>query len=158
MVWTDERVEHLKELWADGYSNTEIAGRINDQAGLELVSRMAVGGKIHRLGLSRGPVEGRTRNAHKRKPKQEFGKRRKAVLPATPIPPPKDFDVVRVMAKDLRAKDCRWPIGDPKHAGFGFCGLEKLPGLPYCAAHALRAYQAPVVSSPAPTSQQLEMA
>jgi GcrA cell cycle regulator len=43
----------------------------------------------------------------------------------------------------LEAEHCRWPIGDPKHADFHFCGKGKLPGLPYCEHHARRAYQLP---------------
>lgn len=34
---------------------------------------------------------------------------------------------------------CKWPIGDPQHAGFGFCGRRADDG-PYCPSHAKRAY------------------
>ena len=46
MSWTDERVELLKKLWADGLSASQIA------AELGCVTRNAVIGKVHRLGLS----------------------------------------------------------------------------------------------------------
>src|SRR5690554_7667093 len=46
MSWTDERVELLKKLWADGLSASQIAGRLGS------VTRNAVIGKVHRLGLS----------------------------------------------------------------------------------------------------------
>jgi GcrA cell cycle regulator len=36
---------------------------------------------------------------------------------------------------DLEAGDCRWPVGDPRHADFHFCGAQKIAGRPYCAAH-----------------------
>ncbi len=36
---------------------------------------------------------------------------------------------------DLEADDCRWPIGDPRQAGFHFCGAQKEEGRPYCVAH-----------------------
>ncbi len=36
---------------------------------------------------------------------------------------------------DLEARDCRWPIGDPRQDGFHFCGAEQMLGRPYCAAH-----------------------
>ena len=32
----------------------------------------------------------------------------------------------------FQRNDCRWPIGDPKHPDFHFCGAPKLPGRPYC--------------------------
>ena len=45
MSWTNEQVELLKQLWNEGYSASQIA----DQIGT--VTRNAVIGKIHRLGL-----------------------------------------------------------------------------------------------------------
>lgn len=51
MAWTDERVEKLKELWADGQSASQIARELGG------VSRNAVIGKVHRLGLSNRGAE-----------------------------------------------------------------------------------------------------
>lgn len=53
MSWTDDRVEKLKELWGDGMSASQIA------KALGAVTRNAVIGKVHRLGLSnRGTTSG----------------------------------------------------------------------------------------------------
>lgn len=46
MTWNDERVELLKKLWAEGLSASQIAVRLGE------VTRNAVIGKCHRLGLS----------------------------------------------------------------------------------------------------------
>ncbi|MEL6435380.1 MAG: GcrA family cell cycle regulator [Pseudomonadota bacterium] len=46
MSWTDERVETLKKLWADGLSASQIAAKLGG------VSRNAVIGKVHRLKLA----------------------------------------------------------------------------------------------------------
>ena len=46
MSWTDERVEMLKKLWADGLSASQIAAELGG------ITRNAVIGKVHRLGLS----------------------------------------------------------------------------------------------------------
>src|SRR5918999_5304444 len=46
MNWTDERVELLKKLWADGLSASQIAAELGG------ITRNAVIGKVHRLGLS----------------------------------------------------------------------------------------------------------
>lgn len=54
MSWTDERVEKLKELWGEGMSASQIAKALGG------VTRNAVIGKVHRLGLSNrgtGPEE-----------------------------------------------------------------------------------------------------
>ena len=50
MSWTDERVEMLKVMWSEGKSASQIAKELGG------VTRNAVIGKVHRLGLSnRGP-------------------------------------------------------------------------------------------------------
>ncbi len=67
MSWTDERIEQLRRLWAEGHSASQIAGTLGGG-----VSRNAVIGKIHRLGLS-----GRVKTA-----------RPAARRPAAPVAPP----------------------------------------------------------------------
>ena len=54
--WNDERNDVLKALWKDGLSASQIAGKLGG------VSRNAVIGKIHRLGL-----EGRAKPAAPRR-------------------------------------------------------------------------------------------
>lgn len=49
MEWTEERVETLKGLWKNGYTARQIAERLGG------VTRNAVIGKAHRLGLSSRP-------------------------------------------------------------------------------------------------------
>jgi len=46
MSWTDERVEVLKKMWGEGQSASQIAKELGG------VTRNAVIGKVHRLGLS----------------------------------------------------------------------------------------------------------
>jgi len=36
---------------------------------------------------------------------------------------------------DLEDRMCRWPIGDPKDKGFGFCGHATAHGKSYCRQH-----------------------
>ena len=140
--WTDTRVERLKAFWADGLSASEIAGRLGE------VTRNAVIGKVHRLGLagrkttSRKPAPRRTsprRNrpgrVERRLPPAPF--MRPAALPPAPPPP---VAALMLPLRQLRDDQCRWPVGDPREAGFGFCGCQKAPGVPYCAHHAAIAY------------------
>ena len=47
MSWTDERIDLLRKLWLDGLSASRIAAELADG-----VTRNAVIGKVHRLGLS----------------------------------------------------------------------------------------------------------
>ena len=46
MSWSDERVEKLKKMWGEGQSASQIAKELGG------VTRNAVIGKVHRLGLS----------------------------------------------------------------------------------------------------------
>jgi GcrA cell cycle regulator len=134
--WTDVRTERLKALWADGRPASEIAGLLGE------VTRNAVIGKVHRLGLagrkttSRKPLPRRAKlsRAGLRQPPARF------VRPAAPLPPPPPSAALMLPLRQLRADQCRWPIGDPLDAGFGFCGCRKAPGVPYCAHHAAIAY------------------
>ena len=47
MSWTDERIEMLKRLWLDGLSASKIASQLGNA-----ITRNAVIGKVHRMGLS----------------------------------------------------------------------------------------------------------
>ncbi len=130
MGWTDEQVEELKRLWNEGLTTGDIGKALG-------VSKNAVVGKAHRLGLNsrpspirRGDEEAGAEEAPAPEPKETkkvSGKREK--------PKEKLFTV-----NDLTSNSCRWPIGDPKDEDFHFCGKEALPGKPYCLEHAAVAY------------------
>ena len=60
MSWTDDRVEQLKKLWADGLSASQIASKLGE------VTRNAVIGKVHRLGLAGRATTSRVRTARPR--------------------------------------------------------------------------------------------
>ena len=64
MSWTDERVETLKKMWGEGQSASQIAKELGG------VTRNAVIGKVHRLGLSNraGGGGGAAKPAAKDKP------------------------------------------------------------------------------------------
>ena len=61
MAWTDDRVEILKKLWAEGLSASQIARELGD------VTRNAVIGKVHRLGLAgrASPTKPKSRLRHR---------------------------------------------------------------------------------------------
>ncbi len=76
MSWTDERVEILKKMWGEGQSASQIAKELGG------VTRNAVIGKVHRLGLSNRAGSG---GGAKAAPKAEA----KPKAPAKPKPAPK---------------------------------------------------------------------
>jgi GcrA cell cycle regulator len=154
--WDDDREALLRKLHSEGLSASQIAVRIC-VTGFE-VTRNAVIGKANRMGLTGGDKPRRSsRSPRKRKPKSGnsinmvFGASRKSAklfLDAEPFTPGPELVIPlheRKTIATLEENDCRWPIGDPQHADFHFCGKAKVPGLVYCPHHAMRAYQPPEV-------------
>jgi len=72
MSWTEERIEHLKKMWHDGATASQIADELGG------VSRNAVIGKAHRLGLEQRPSPV--------KPGEEKESRKPAPAAAAPKP------------------------------------------------------------------------
>lgn len=160
-TWTEERVELLKKLWNDGLSASQIAGELG------AVTRNAVIGKVHRLGLSgraktAGSSTPRPRKPATRAPSAPMARTSFAVRGANALAPQTtpeveavpavipalSEDVVipfaeRVTIMELRENMCRWPMGDPTTAEFRFCGAKATVGTPYCTHHCRIAYQPP---------------
>ena len=144
MSWTDDRIDQLKKLWAAGLTCSEIAGELGG------VSRNAVIGKVHRLGLGRVHVNS---NAEKKTSEPKPGQRRPTMAripmrPKAESPPiaaepnedaaPEIDDIAPatlVQFLDLTDETCKWPVGDVQAPNFGFCGRPPLAGTPYCAGH-----------------------
>jgi GcrA cell cycle regulator len=155
MGWTDERVELLKKLWADGLSASQIAGELGG------ITRNAVIGKVHRLGLSgraKAPSSAMARPRKMRAPSAALRMARPAVrgntalaraMPAYELdmePEPEFRENIipigqRCTLLELSDSKCRWPIGDPGTPEFFFCGGKPAGEVPYCAYHARVAYQ-----------------
>ena len=58
--------------------------------------------------------------------------------------PGRDVDIPRLQRRtfaQLNRAACRWPIGDPSHPDFFFCGAPRSAGKPFCPAHCERAYR-----------------
>ena len=77
MSWTDERVETLKKMWAEGQSASQIAKELGG------VTRNAVIGKVHRLGLSNRATASTAKTA-KDKPSKPSAAKAKPSKPAEP--------------------------------------------------------------------------
>jgi GcrA cell cycle regulator len=147
MGWTDERVETLKKLWLDGLSASQIAKQLGG------VTRNAVIGKVHRLGLS-----GRAAPSHPSRPAFKAPRPPRPIsmptprprtvearAPQPPAPRPTPFVELPGTATvlTLGAHMCKWPIGDPTSQDFTFCGRRAVDDGPYCADHARLAYAPP---------------
>jgi GcrA cell cycle regulator len=156
MNWTDERVELLKKLWADGLSASQIAAELGG------VTRNAVIGKVHRLGLSgraKAPSSSVPRPRKPRPAAQMIRVSRPVArgntalahdalvayeIESEPVSEPLENIVPigqRCTLLELSDAKCRWPIGDPGTADFFFCGGRPAGEAPYCAYHSRIAYQ-----------------
>jgi GcrA cell cycle regulator len=145
MGWTDERVELLKKLWQDGLSASQIAKQLGG------VTRNAVIGKVHRLGLSGRATPSKPARTVFKAPRPA---RPAAAAPSAPrrLAEPVSQQVqptpVRYVDETpgsatvltLGAHMCKWPIGDPSLDSFTFCGRRSSDG-PYCMEHSQVAYQ-----------------
>lgn len=150
--WTDDRVEQLKKLWESGLSASQIAAELGN------ITRNAVIGKVHRLGLSgraKAPSSAAPRQRKVRAPQhmmrisRPMSRGNTALAQAFEVEEAADpvaFDNVVPMGQrrtllELTEDTCHWPIGDPGSTEFFFCGGKALGGLPYCAQHSRVAYQ-----------------
>lgn len=135
--WTDERVEVLTTLWRDGRSAAAIARALGG------VTRNAVIGKIHRLGLSGRAMPTQPGSRQARTPKAERPAPRLRRPPIARVWPVVAEPAPLEGTADLLSagrRDCRWPIGDPKAPGFALCGRPAARGA-YCAPHGALAYR-----------------
>ena len=111
-VWNKERLGQLTKLWGQGLSITQI--------GLKLgVTRNAVVGKVHRMGLPK-------RQSPIVRSDKPFEPKRRKLSPLT--------------FADWDRHKCCWPIGDPRSPDFKFCGDKVVEGRPYCEEHCNQAY------------------
>lgn len=134
--WSDDRIETLKTMWADGQTASVIAGHLG-------TSRNAILGKVHRLHLDARRVtirlpEMRICRPHKRV-RFRPTKPRAHIEPQTLVGEPMPIPVYSVDA--LTRTNCRWPYGDPGAPGFHFCGAHAVSRHPYCGPHHRLAYQ-----------------
>ena len=146
-TWTVERIEQLRHCIASGLTCSQTAAEIG-------VTRNAVIGKIHRLGLSPARPAGASarssppRARHPRiSPHSRLLRLIGAQAPgsaddAAAAPAPID-SAQRCSLLEIAQDKCHWPIGDPHAADFSFCGNAAVTGFSYCAGHARMAYRIP---------------
>ncbi len=151
--WTDDRVATLAKLWGEGLSASQIAAALGGG-----VTRNAVIGKVHRLGLSGRVKAGAPAPQRPAKPKliQATPPADEPPRPSADLPGPAPAETAvdhrwardialpeskRVGILELRDSMCKWPIGDPSKPDFAFCGARAASGMPYCTEHCRIAYQ-----------------
>jgi GcrA cell cycle regulator len=144
-LWTEIKIEQLRELWAAGLTAREIA----EQLGHDF-TRGAVIGKAWRLRLTPRPsplgrATGRTipvprPPAPPPRPPSALTPLQPAVPARAPPPPPR---MRRLQLVQLEPHHCKWPVNDPHLPGFYFCAANALDGEVYCEFHDRVAFARP---------------
>ncbi len=149
VTWNPERVAQLRTFIGAGLTCSQIAAEIG-------VSRNAVIGKIHRLGLGPGrPAAALGRSCPPRTQRPRVASQRHLLrVIAAQAPPIAEITPGEAAAVDgaqccslleLGHDKCRWPVSERSGsaADFVFCGNGIVAGFSYCAAHARMAYRSP---------------
>lgn len=148
--WTEDRIRTAQKMWIEGSSASQIMRALG--GGL---SRCAVQGKLHRLGLKKSDQAakitcetaniGRKIAAKKHmagngaKRSMKFGEPVSAVQIAPRKPKPEiPYSGEPVSIENVRSHMCRWPIMAGEEF-VGFCGADKERGA-YCERHAKVGY------------------
>src|ERR1700743_809405 len=121
--WTDDRVEQLKNLWTEGLSASQIARALGG------VTRNAVIGKVHRLGLA-GRASPSRSSERPRLPMAPKMPRTRTHVPAVAVveeDPLLFEDGSHATVLTISDRMCRWPIGAPSASDFPFLGLCPTP-------------------------------
>ena len=135
--WTQARVDKMIRLWAAGHS----AGQIVTELG-QGVTRNAVLGKLYRMGYTQ-EHQGKKNNPRR---KNAPAKRKARVFNPEPgVIKDTANGKARVSFDDIGPGQCRYIPGgiDPKKIKpheKQYCGLEAVPGLAWCEAHAAGVY------------------
>ncbi len=136
--WTEIRISDLKKLWIEGKSASQIARQLGG------VSRNAVIGKVHRMGLAGRDRPSAPRAVGRTNRRRVVGAQSTFVArPRTPRPPgapvysryagPELAPTSTIFT--LEAHSCRWPIGVPQEGDFGYCGRSRGRHVSYCDHH-----------------------
>lgn len=140
--WTDERVETLRTLWTAGQSGTQISKALGG------VSRSAVLGKVHRLGLmGKGAAPKKALSKPEKLMRRTHAK--KVEPPRVKAPRVKLATVTETMRSrawmplegseprvwtERQAGECKWPIDVPGQDMHACCLPTKLHPT-YCPSH-----------------------
>jgi GcrA cell cycle regulator len=167
MVWDEETIGLLRDLWTQGLSTAEIGRRLS-------VSKNAIVGKAHRLELDARPSPIRRESTKLMTERPPVGPRMAgATLPplasadtqpaaaasnvqplrsapvsgsrpvpaaTTPVPASRPVMPSAPIQGRRSTPSCCWPTGEPGTKTFRFCDDASLPGKPYCDEHAKLAY------------------
>lgn len=129
-VWTPQADSILREHW-EKVGGSQMVKILRD-AGFSFTESATRHRAVRITGLLKGrgaPKRPRSSSARTNQPPRVY---------RPPAPPP---EARMIGLLELAPHDCRFPIGDPREAGFGFCAAPASVGRSYCEHHHALAYQ-----------------
>jgi len=130
--WTLERIELLRQLWAEGFSASQIADKFK---GVRF-TRCSVIGKARRLKLAPRRPRQPAKQKLERRANGGMSKPPMPSQPRPPLPPQPVAPRMRVLSFfRLKPCHCHWPLGDWFEPARLFCGADKDAGQIYCPFH-----------------------
>jgi GcrA cell cycle regulator len=147
--WNEDMVAKLKHLWVDEELS---AGQIAQELG-HGITRNAVLGKAHRIGLSNTTRRPRpeARAKRPRRPKT-VGIKSKVVAEKPFVPRAADIVQFGTPFNELKSWQCKWIDGAPTFDAPA-CGHRVAEGKPYCPSHCDVAYMPPKERPPRPQAK-----
>lgn len=127
MDWTEQDIDALKALLAEGLTSSVIAERMGR-------TRSAICGKVGRLRQAGGVARPAQRPPAVRKASPT---RLAKPAPRKPIAEPIAEGALGAPEEMIGRTGCNWIYGDPLLPGWRMCGH---PGYPWCAAHASKVF------------------
>lgn len=167
-IWTDEACDLLRTMFKEGRTSGQMSARLAAELNIR-VSRNAVVGKLHRLGLTLGLGRNRSMVSKSVRRRQRAVAQRAVARGEAPPPKPQRFGspdnggfargagtpdpgYPKLVARMAEADNARLTAGkfvplvelEPCQCSYVFgapklqrcCGEPRVPGLPYCEAHA----------------------
>ena len=138
MSWDEKKIEILKNEWGKGKTASQIAEMIGG------ISRNAVIGKAHRLGLS---IKIKPRNAaynysnkHNSLEKKNNTVNKKSRFRSLVLD--KNFEQAKnISLEELNEHTCKYMEGHPNEKTSSFCGRKTVEKFSYCPLHLMMVYQ-----------------
>jgi len=125
--WDDQQIAQLRKLWADGLTTSQIGAVMR-------LSKNAIIGKVHRLGLPSRPSPIKRGAAHPAIERRSDSPAMKSTAHIIQLHTPQPMQRVALApAKYQSVKDCQFPV--TAHAPYRFCDAPAAPGRVYCTRH-----------------------
>lgn len=147
-IWSEDIVQQLRSLADQGFSASQAAANFPGMTRNSAVG-LAFRRHFHFMGGKGGGPNHLSADSKPRKERMFIAKRSYRKVPEVVVESSAavtEADVAprrKVSIMELDESTCRFPMGDPLAADFGYCGAKPHPNYPYCPSCCILAYEQP---------------